>query len=81
MCFYSYVLKSVKDARYYYGSCGNIDKRLREHNTGKVKATKNRIPFVIHFFEEHSSRSEAYKRELFYKSIDGYKWLKEQKIT
>jgi putative endonuclease len=81
MFFYSYILKSLKDSRYYYGSCENIDKRLGEHNCGKVKATKNRIPFVVHYFEEHNSRSEAYKRELFYKSIDGYKWLKEQKIT
>jgi putative endonuclease len=81
MLFYSYILKSLKDDRYYYGSCEDINKRLKEHNSGKVKATKNRIPFSIHYFEKHNSRSEAYKRELFYKSIDGYKWLKEQKIT
>jgi putative endonuclease len=59
MFFYSYILKSLKDGRYYYGSCENIDKRLGEHNSGKVKATKNRIPFVVHYFEEHNSRSEA----------------------
>ena len=79
--YYTYILKSVRDTKYYYGSCEDFEKRLLEHNDGKVKATKFRSPFVLHYFEKFETRSEAYKRELFFKSIDGYKWLKEQKIT
>jgi putative endonuclease len=81
MGFFTYILKSEKDGKYYYGSCENIEIRLCEHNEGKVKATKFRRPFFLHYFEEFETRSEAYRRELFFKSIDGYKWLKEQKIT
>jgi len=54
--------------------------RLKAHNTGKVKFTKGHRPWEIIYTEEFASRSEARKRELFFKSIDGYKWLKEKKI-
>jgi putative endonuclease len=79
--FHTYILKSLKDGRYYYGSCEELEKRLCEHNAGKVAATKYRRPFVVHYVEVFTTRSEAYKREKFFKSIEGYKWLKEQKIT
>jgi len=34
----------------------------------------------LHYFEEFETRSEAFKRERFFKSIDGYNYLKSQKI-
>jgi putative endonuclease len=78
--FFTYILKSLKDNKYYYGNTTDIKLRLNEHNKGKVRATKGRIPFILHYFEEFTSRSEAAKRELFFKSIDGYRWLKENGI-
>jgi putative endonuclease len=75
--YYSYILKSLKDGRYYYGSTEDINKRLIKHNSGQVRSTKGRTPFVIHFAEEHLNRSLAFQRELFYKSIKGYNYLKE----
>jgi putative endonuclease len=80
LIYNAYILKSSKDNRYYYGSCEDLNKRVAEHNSGKVKATKNRRPLNCHYFEQFGSRSEAYRREMFFKSIDGYNWLKEQKI-
>ncbi|HCN83782.1 MAG TPA: nuclease [Sphingobacteriaceae bacterium] len=79
--YFSYILKSEKDGKYYYGSTENLEKRLIKHNRGDVKATKGRRPFMVHFFEEHETRSLSYKRELFYKSIEGYRFLKEKGIT
>ncbi len=78
--FFAYILKSVKDGRYYYGSCEDISIRIKQHNSGSVKSTKNRKPFILHYSEEFSTRSEAFRREHFFKSIDGYKWLKEKAI-
>jgi putative endonuclease len=80
MNYFSYILFRKKDKRYYYGSTNNIVNRLKRHNKGEVKSTKNRIPLTLHFSESFSNRSEAYKREQFYKSIDGYNWLKQNKI-
>jgi putative endonuclease len=78
--YYSYILKSLKDGRYYYGSTEDVNKRLIKHNNGDVKSTKGRRPFEIHFVEEHVDRSLAFKREMFYKSIDGYIYLKEKQV-
>ncbi|MBZ0204597.1 MAG: GIY-YIG nuclease family protein [Ignavibacteria bacterium] len=78
--YYAYILVSLRDGRYYYGSSGNIDKRLIHHNSGKVKSTKNRKPLKLHYSEKYSTRKEAEQRERFFKSIDGYIWLKQKGI-
>jgi putative endonuclease len=78
--YYSYILKSLKDGRYYYGSTEDVNRRLLKHNNGDVKSTKGRRPFEIHFVEAHVNRSLAFKREVFYKSIEGYIYLKEKQV-
>ena len=78
--YFAYILKSEKDDKYYYGSTENIETRLAKHNRGDVKATKGRRPFILHYKEEYLSRSEAFRREHFFKTVNGYKWLKENKI-
>jgi len=80
MPYYTYILKSGKDSKFYYGSTSDLQKRLIAHNAGKVRATKGRRPFVLHYSEQFTTRSEAFKRERFFKTIDGYLWLKSQNI-
>ncbi|MCD4697996.1 MAG: GIY-YIG nuclease family protein [Bacteroidales bacterium] len=78
---HTYILKSKSHGTYYYGHTEDLNRRLREHNNGYVKYTKGRRPWIIHYFEEYETKSEAAKREYFFKSINGYKYLKENKIT
>jgi len=78
--YYAYILKSLKDSKYYYGSTENLKIRLKVHNSGKVRATRARIPFRLHYYEGFATRSEAVKREKFFKSIDGYNYLRENEI-
>jgi len=78
--FCAYILKSLKDLRYYYGSTENIADRLSRHNKGLVKSTKSRRPLDLVYKEDYQTRSEAYKREMFFKSIDGYLWLLEKGV-
>ncbi len=78
--YFVYILKSLKDNKFYYGSTNNLDNRIALHNTGKVKSTKGRTPFVLHYSENFETRSEAYRREMFFKSIDGYKYLRLEGI-
>jgi putative endonuclease len=80
MSYFVYILRSESHGTYYYGSTENIEKRLKEHNGGRVKYTKGRRPWIVHYKEEFQTRSEAQKREYFFKSIDGYRFLKEAKI-
>jgi len=78
--FYAYILKSIKDSTFYYGSTENLNKRLETHNAGKVRYTKGHKPYCLHYYETFSTRKEAFARERYFKSIDGYKWLKAQRI-
>ena len=76
----TYILKSKKDNKYYFGSTSDVNKRLKEHNSGKVKSTKSRIPFVLHYFEEYKTRSQAMKRERYFKKRSGNRFLKDNRI-
>lgn len=78
--YFAYILVSLRDGRYYYGSCNNLETRLKNHNLGKVKSTKGRRPFIIHYYERYQTKREALQREKFFKNIDGYNWLKNKKI-
>jgi putative endonuclease len=78
--FFAYILRSEDDQGFYFGHCSNINKRLQMHNNGRVKSTKARIPFHVHYLESYPSKSEAYKREQFFKSFEGRIWLKTNKI-
>ena len=78
--YYAYVLKSSKDGKYYYGHTADLNSRLNEHNKGKVRATKGRRRLIVHYYETLETKSEAVKRELFFKSIDGYIFLKQKGV-
>jgi putative endonuclease len=62
--YYLYILQSLKDLGYYIGITDNIPKRLEEHNIGKTRSIKNRIPFILKHHEEYKSKTDARKREI-----------------
>jgi len=80
MSYFTYILKSEYDGTYYYGCSKKLAERLKIHNSGKSRYTKGRRPWNLHYFEEFETRSEAMKREKFFKTIDGYKYLKDKNI-
>ncbi|MFA5806441.1 MAG: GIY-YIG nuclease family protein, partial [Melioribacteraceae bacterium] len=56
---YVYVLKSIKDDKFYTGYTNNLQRRIEEHNSGKVASTKNRVPFVIVYWEGCLNQKDA----------------------
>jgi putative endonuclease len=64
-----------------YGHSVDLDNRLKRHNQGKVRYTKPRRPWKLVYCESFETKSEAYRRELLFKSIEGYRYLKEKGIT
>ena len=72
-----YVLRSQKDGNLYTGHTQNLKKRLEEHNSGKVKSTALRRPFVILHSEECATRAEARWRERKHKTAWGKTKLKD----
>ena len=77
MKHFVYVLKSQNNWRFYVGMTTNIEKRVREHNSGYTKSTKGYTPWLLFFFEEYETREEARKREIYLKSGIGKEKIKE----
>jgi len=76
--FIVYVLRSLKNDKRYIGHTSkNVFIRLKEHNKGCNKWTRENGPFKIIYIEEYISKTEAIKREHFLKSGQGRKWLDE----
>ena len=74
---YVYVLWSEKLKKRYVGSTTDVEHRVAEHNTGQSEFTRRGIPWMLVYWEELLTRSEARKRERFLKSGVGRKWLDE----
>jgi putative endonuclease len=69
--FYCYVLRSEKTGRRYVGFCENLTERIRRHNAGESKATKHAVPWTLVHSERFATRSEALRRERYYKTGKG----------
>jgi putative endonuclease len=78
--YFAYILKSEKTGKHYYGSASDIDRRLKEHNAGEVTSTRGGRPWIIQYVEEYQDKSDATKRERYFKQRSGYKWLKKEGI-
>ena len=75
--YYVYILYSLKDSKFYIGFTNNLKRRLTEHASGKVDATKNRIPLKLIHYEYFVNQHDAEAREKFLKSGYGRKQFKE----
>ncbi|MDP3557157.1 MAG: GIY-YIG nuclease family protein [Bacteroidota bacterium] len=76
--FFAYVIQSKIDGSLYKGHCEDLQKRLMKHNSGETKSIKSKIPFVFIYFEEFGTRAEAIKREKYFKTAAGRRFLKSK---
>ena len=73
-----YVLESLTKKRLYIGMSENLNRRVDEHNSGKVFSTKGFRPWQIIHTEEYPDSQTARKREKYLKSGYGKMWLKQK---
>ena len=78
--YYVYVLRSLKDKKFYTGYTENLERRLLEHNKGFVKATKCRRPLDLFYYEWSLNKKDAEAREKYLKSGMGKRYLKNRVI-
>ena len=62
--FYTYVLKSKKDTTTYIGSTGDLVQRMKDHNAGKTKSIKHKLPVELVYYEAYRTKYLARKREI-----------------
>jgi putative endonuclease len=73
--FYVYILVSLLDSSLYTGQTNHLPERLKRHNRGNVKTTKQKAPYRLAYFEAYPTRSQAMWREWEFKT----KWNTERK--
>jgi putative endonuclease len=75
--YYAYVLKSISHDYYYKGHCKNLEKRLTEHNSGMTVSIRPYLPFKIAYFEILETEAESIRRERYFKTAAGRRFLKK----
>lgn len=68
---YSYIIHSSKLHRFYVGSTQDINKRLKQHNSSIVFATKSGVPWKIVWLGTFVSTKEANNFEQYLKTDSG----------
>lgn len=61
--YFAYLAQSKKDNTYYIGSTSDLKKRIKEHNQGKTKSLKHKLPVKLIYFEGYASKRMVLKIE------------------
>ena len=76
--YYVYILKSLKDNKFYTGYTKNLKLRFEQHNKGLVTSTKNRRPLELIYFEGCINQQDATHREKYLKTFYGKMFIKNR---
>ncbi len=74
--YHVYILFNEEKTRTYTGVAEDVNKRLTEHNAGRVKASRPYRPYNIIHTESFETLKEARQKEKFYKSTTGRRRLR-----
>lgn len=69
--YYTYLLFSEKDHKYYTGYTQDLNVRFEQHQKGQVKSTKHRRPLKLLYYEACLSQKDALRREKYLKTFYG----------
>ena len=75
---YLYILQSDKDGNFYTGTTGNLERRIKEHQTGKNISTSYRRPFRLIYYEAYMLKEDAEAREKYLKTSMGRRVIRKQ---
>ena len=78
MFYFTYVLYSIKDGKFYIGHATDLKNRVKEHQQGVVSSTRPRRPLKLVYFEACLDLNLAVKREKCFKTGFGRRFLKSR---
>jgi len=61
--YHVYIIKSKEDNSLYVGYTNDIERRLQEHNSGRVGYTKTHRPWTLVYYESFVSLEDTKERE------------------
>ena len=62
-----YIIKSKKDSSFYTGITDDVHRRLVDNNSGKLKYTRDKRPWILWHVRESDSMSIARNEEIYLK--------------
>lgn len=75
--YYVYILRSYKDQQLYTGFSLDLKARLKKHQSGKVLATKSRLPMRLIYYEAYVHERDAREREKYFKTGWGRNYIRK----
>ncbi len=76
--FYTYILISEKDDKFYVGYIDNLKRRIKQHNDGDVESTKYRRPLKLIYYEVCLNQKDAIHREKYLKTTYGKRYIRNR---
>lgn len=76
--YYTYVLQSKKDGKWYIGATKDLRKRFESHNLNNNRATRGRGPFLLLYYEACHNQTDAFTREKYLKTGSGRRYIKNR---
>jgi len=76
--YYTYVLQSENDDKFYVGFTKDLKLRFEQHKNGFVESTKDRRPLELVYYEACLNKEDALHREKYLKSYHGRMFLQRR---
>jgi len=76
--YYTYVLLSKKDKKFYTGYTSDLKRRFEKHCKGLINSTKNRRPVELIYYEACLNQQDATHREKYLKSFHGKMFIRNR---
>ncbi|GHW02541.1 hypothetical protein AGMMS50249_3270 [candidate division SR1 bacterium] len=73
---YVYIL-GLANGQYYVGSTDNIERRIIQHQSGRVISTKGKLPLEVLCVKQYSSLIQARQTEYKIKKMKSKKFIEQ----
>lgn len=73
-----YILHSLKDGNFYTGITSDLERRIKEHETGKNFSTAPRRPLKLIYYEAYLVKEDVEAREKYLKTSMGRRVIRKQ---
>ncbi len=78
MFYYTYILRSDKDNKFYTGYTKDLKLRFKQHQKGEVDSTKRRGTMELIYYEACTNQQDATRREKYLKTYLGKMFLRNR---
>ncbi len=79
--FTTYILYSKIINSYYTGHSNDLERRMKEHNSGRNSTTRKGVPWIVVFTVEFQTRGEAVQLEYKIKKRGAKRYLEDNGVV